>query len=71
MQVTREAIYVIDGETYRVAHALAPVNVTGKEGDVVDKILHSPSFGKNCKIGDVLDGDTVSKLEALKKQLTS
>ncbi len=39
-KLTADATYVVDGQVYRVAHAIAPREVSDTEGDFVDTILH-------------------------------
>lgn len=52
IQVTNSATYVLDGQTYRVAHAHYLQDVQGTEGDFIDEILHASSDSRRPKLGD-------------------
>jgi hypothetical protein len=71
VQMTMKATYTIDGNIYRVGHAVAPREVTGTEGDDIDAIMHRPSKDSSATIGNVLDPSTTEKLLALKASLST
>ena len=52
IRMTNSARYVLDGEVYRVAHAIYLQDVAGKEGDSVDGHLYAPTHSEAPKLGD-------------------
>ncbi len=71
--MTRSAVYIIDGITYRVAHAIHPQNCDQREGDLVDLYTHQYTERKAAasqgSVANRLDQKTVSSLMALKASL--
>lgn len=67
--MTRRATYTIDGQVYRVAHAIGLVEQSGTEGDSIDLMLHSPKTMPPTKLGDYLNGDVADQLIALREKL--
>jgi len=66
--------YTIDKKEYRVAHATILRETEGKEGGIIDQILHSHKMGQTLKtkstgstLGDRLDPETRAKLEAMRR----
>ena len=64
--------YVIDGVEYRVAHATILRETEGKEGGIIDQIMHSHATGQTLKtkpvdttLGGRLDQETRDKLLAI------
>lgn len=68
---TRQATYIIDGQTYRVAHAVGLIEHEGTEGSAVDALLYGPAQTAASKLGDQLSGDAAEKLAALRTRLTA
>lgn len=70
--MTRAATYTIDGQVYRVAHAIDLRDTTGKEGDFVDSLLYHTAGGKKGgTLGDALGSDLRAKLTSLASKSAS
>ncbi len=67
--LTKKAIYVIDGEIFRVAHAVNLRAASGDDADVIDGITHRGAGQVDTSLGRSLGVGVAAGLVALGERL--
>lgn len=64
MSMSREATYTIDGVKYRVAHATAFTDITGKEAGYLDILIGKGDSMPPVTLGDTPGGQVLAALKS-------